>query len=113
MTRMELALALFAVVLASAALGWGLHLLWERLTAGPKSDPEALAKLSARLAEAEEARDAVFSRAQETEAELREALDETRSRLSRELAERQAELDATMDIVGELRRQLDVARGAG
>lgn len=111
MTRFELTIALGGAVVAAAAVGWVLHAAWSRIAHGPRSNPEKLAELSKALAEAEDSRDALSERAADVERDLTARLAETEERLSRELSERQAELEATMETVGELRRQLSEARG--
>lgn len=113
MTRAELALALGAVVLLSAALGWGLRWLWGRLTAGPPAEAARLDALSAELEAVEAERDALADRAARREAELESKLGETEERLRRTLGEREAELAAVMETVGALRREIAALREDG
>lgn len=89
---------LFLLVALSAGLAGLLGLLGgllvERLNRPPPPPPPAQGSPEAQLAEAEAARDAA----------IRE-MEETRTRFSRALAERQAELDATMEGLGQVRRE--------
>jgi len=104
---------LFALAMAGAAFcGWGLRSLWRRMSAG-EADGSEVATLSVRLAEAEEARDALQAEAAQAVAALEHELGETRGTLQAALAERQAELDATMEIVRVLRQEVADLRGRG
>lgn len=110
MTRAELALALGAAVLLAAALGWGLHALFARLSWRSDAEAGEVAELSARLAELEETLDGTREAAARREAELKARLEETETALTRDVAERTAELEAAMETVGYLRRELEAAR---
>lgn len=95
MTRIDLFLAILAVLVVAMLSGWALHLLWARLTHRGAADAERLHEMAERLHEVELERDAAERRLQEAEETLRAAL-----------AEREAELGAAMESVGDLRRQL-------
>ncbi len=113
MTRLELALALGAAMALSAALGWALHALWARLVRRSGAEDARLQDLSRRLADAEDARDALAAEAEAKRAALADRLDEVETELTRALHEREAELDAAMDTIGALRRELAELRGEG
>lgn len=106
MTRLELAGALGAAILAAALIGWGLRWAWERVKDGGPADRARLDALSARLADVEAERDALVEASAAREADLTERLRETEGRLRRTLAEREAELSAVMETVGSLRREI-------
>ncbi|MEC9432809.1 MAG: hypothetical protein VYD87_07870 [Pseudomonadota bacterium] len=112
MTRIELALAFGAALLVAAALGWALGALRARIRRDGGEAARAMADLSRRLADAEEARDALEAEAEARAVALAAAAAETETTLRRDLAERTAELEAAMDTVGALRREIEALRGA-
>ncbi|SDX13547.1 hypothetical protein SAMN05444336_103403 [Albimonas donghaensis] len=112
MTRLELAVALGAALLVAAALGWALGALRAQIRRRGGAEARALADLSRRLADAEEARDALAAETAAREAGLIAAAQETETELRRDLTQRTAELDAAMDTIGALRREIEALRGA-
>lgn len=94
MTRIPLALSIFAVLVVTFAAGWALHWLWVRLHSR-RDAPDPRHEMAERLHDAEVAREA---------AELR--LTEVEAASHRDAAEREAELAAAMDTIGVLRRQI-------
>jgi len=106
MTRLELALALGAAMALAAALGWALHALWVRLIRRRGPEDAKLQDLSRRLADAEDARDALAAEAEARRAELAGRLEEVETELTRALHEREAELAAAMDTIGALRQEI-------
>ncbi len=112
MTRIELTVALAAALLAAALTGWVLCWLWGRLARGGARDFAGHSDMAELLHAAKMERDAALERERETAARMaveRRAIEES---LKARLAEREAELAATMDTLGDLRREVAEWRDA-
>ncbi|SET44591.1 hypothetical protein [Oceanicella actignis] len=114
MTRAELTAALFAALLAAAAIGWALHWLWRRAAHAHAHDPDLHSEMAELLHATKLERDQARQALRETVERMTAERAQSESRLKAQLAEREAELAAIMDTVGDLRRQIAALRaGAG
>jgi hypothetical protein len=95
MTRIDLVLAILAILLAAMVSGWALHWLWGRLSRHRRGEIDHLHEMAERLHEVEFARDVAERKLAEVELASHTAI-----------AEREAELEGAMDTIGGLRRQL-------
>jgi hypothetical protein len=95
MTRIDLWLAILAILLVAMFCGWALHWFWARLSRHREEEADHVHEMAERLHEAELARDAAEAKLAEVEASAHTAV-----------AEREAELEAAMDTIGGLRHQL-------
>lgn len=98
MNRTELTLGVAAVLLLAVITGWCLRWIYSRLSAGA---PVAADSMAARLHEAELAKEAAINRLVETERNYANMLKQAH-----------AERDATMETVGQMRREAEALRAA-
>jgi hypothetical protein len=104
MTRIELTVALAALIFVAMLLGWVAHWIWSCAARASSPIEDRVAELAAELMKVEADRDSRLAEVNQKINELTSAADLREETLMADLREREAELTAAMDGLAAARR---------